>query len=150
VRSTLYGRQEAGDLLGRANRRQALGPLAVGEPLDQRVTGIGYPIKEAQGGDGLVIGRPRDPFVVEKMQEIAMDLLVHELCWGLFEVARQLVDVVDVNLNGLGGAVAELKIFDQASPERSHGEYSRGKRGKSRRRTAATILAREHPGRKSF
>jgi hypothetical protein len=87
---------------------------------------------------------------VEKMQEIAMDLLVHEFCWGLFEVTRQLADVVDVNLDGLGGAVAELKVLDQASPERSHGEHSRRKRGKSRRKTAAIILARESPGRKSF
>jgi len=79
-----------------------------------------------------------------------MDLLVGELCWGLFGVARQLADVVDVNLDGLGGTVAELKVFDQASPEWSHGEHSRRKRGKPRRQTAATILARESPGRKSF
>ncbi len=79
-----------------------------------------------------------------------MDLLVGELCWGLFEVARQLADVVDVNLDGLGGAVAELQVFDQAPPERSHGEGSRRKRGKSRRKTATIILARERPGRKSF
>ena len=79
-----------------------------------------------------------------------MDLIVAELLWGLLEVACQLADVVDVSLDGLGRAVAELKIFDEALPERSHGENSRGKRGKSRGKTAATILAQECPGRKSF
>ena len=79
-----------------------------------------------------------------------MDLLVDELLWGLLEVACQLADVVDVNLDGLRRAVAELKVFDQALSERSHGQHSRGNRGKSRGKTAATILARESPGRKSF
>jgi hypothetical protein len=88
--------------------------------------------------------------VVEKMQEIAMDLLVAEVLWGLHEVASQLADMVNVSLDGLGRAVAELKVFDEASPERSHGEDSRGKRGKSRARSAAAILPRESPGRKSF
>jgi len=43
---------------------------------------------------------------VEKIQEVAMHRLIGELCWGLPAVARQLADVVDVNLDGLGGAVA--------------------------------------------
>ena len=102
----VHGVEEEGHLLGRADRRQAFGPLAVGEPCDHRVTGKGYPIKEAEGGHGLVIGRPGDLFAVEKMQEIAMDLVVAELLWGLLEVACQLADVVDVSLDGLGRAVA--------------------------------------------
>jgi hypothetical protein len=45
-------------------------------------------------------------FAVEKMQEIAMDLVAAEFLWGLLEVACQLADVVDVSLDGLGRAVA--------------------------------------------
>jgi hypothetical protein len=79
-----------------------------------------------------------------------MDLLVAEVLWGWHEVASQLADLVHVSLDGLGRAVAELKVFDQASPERSHGEDSRGQRGQSPARSAAAILPRESPGRKSF
>ena len=79
-----------------------------------------------------------------------MDLVVAEPLRGLLEVACQLADVVDVSLDGLGRTVAELKVFDEALTERSHGGDSRGKRGKSGGETAATILARESPGRKSF
>ena len=43
---------------------------------------------------------------MEKMEEIAMDLVVAELLWGLVEVACQLAHVVDVSLDGLGRAVA--------------------------------------------
>jgi hypothetical protein len=56
------------------------------------------------------------------MHEIAMDLVVVELLWGLLMVACQLADLVDVSLDGLGRAVAELKVFDKALPERSHGK----------------------------
>ena len=43
---------------------------------------------------------------MEKMEEIAMDLVVAELLWGLPEVACQLAYVVDVSRDGLGRAVA--------------------------------------------
>ena len=43
---------------------------------------------------------------MEKMEEIAMDLVVAELLWGLLEVACQLAHVVDVSRDGLGRAVA--------------------------------------------
>ena len=79
------------------------------------------------------------------MQEIAVDLLIAELRRGLLEVASQLADVVDVNLDGFGRAVAELKVFDQSLPERCHGKDSRGEQGKSGGETAATILARKSP-----
>ena len=83
------------------------------------------------------------------MQQIAMDLLVVELIGGLVEVACQLAEVKDVSLDGLGRAVAELKVFDQVLPERSHGEDSRGKQGKSRGQTAATNMPQEGLWRKS-
>jgi len=76
------------------------------EPHDHPVAGIGYTIKETQGGNGLIVGRPGDSFVVEQMQDVAVDLLIAELLRGLLEVACQLADVVDVNLDGLGRAVA--------------------------------------------
>jgi hypothetical protein len=88
--------------------------------------------------------------VVEKMEEKAMDLVVAQLLCGLVEVACQLADVVDVSLDGLGRAIAWLKVFDEALPERSHGQDSRGNRGRSRGQTAATILTQESPGRRSF
>jgi hypothetical protein len=79
-----------------------------------------------------------------------VDLVVAELRWGLLEVARQLADVVDVSLDGLGRTVSQLQVFDEAMPERSHGDDSRGRRGEAGGATAAIILARESPGRKSF
>jgi hypothetical protein len=58
--------------------------------------------------------------------------------------------VVDVCLDRLGRAVAELKVFDETTPERSHGEDSRGKRVESRGQTAATSMPQERLWRKSF
>ena len=79
-----------------------------------------------------------------------MDLVVAQLLWGLVEVTCQLADVVDVSLDGLGRAVAELKVFDEALPERSHGKDSRGKRGESRGQTATTNMPQERLWRKSL
>ena len=47
--------------------------------------------------------------MMEKMEEIAMDLVVAELLWGLLEVACQLADVVDVSSrwSWASGCVAE-------------------------------------------
>ena len=97
-----------------------------------------------------LLGRPCDLFAVEQVHEIAMDVIVAELLWGLVEVACQLADVVDVSLDGQGRAVAELKVFDEALPERSHGGDSRGKRAQSRGQTAATSMPQERLWRKSF
>ena len=88
-------------------------------------------------------------FVVEQVEEIAADLVVAEPVWGLFEVARQTADLVDVSHDRLGREVAELKVFHEALSERSHNEDSRGKRGKSPGQTAATNMPQERPWRKS-
>ena len=79
-----------------------------------------------------------------------MDLLIAKLLRGLLEVVSEFVDVADVSLDGSGRAVAKLKVFDQSLPERSHGEDSHEEQGASGGETAATILARESLGRKSF
>jgi hypothetical protein len=84
------------------------------------------------------------------MQEIAMDLFVAEMLWGLLEVTSQLANVVNVSLDGLRRAIAELQVFDEVAPERSHDEDSRGKRGKSRGKTAATNMPQGRLWRKAL
>jgi hypothetical protein len=84
------------------------------------------------------------------VQEIAVNLLIAELLRGSLEVVCQFADVIDVRLDGLGRTVAELKVFDKTFPEPGHGEKSRQEPGKSGGETAAIILARERPGRKSI
>ena len=89
VRPIMHAVEKEGHLLGRADRRQAFGPLTVGKPCDYDVFGISHTIKESDGGHILVIGRPCDLFFVEQVQEIAMELVVAELLWRLVEVAPQ-------------------------------------------------------------
>ena len=78
----MHGVEEEGHLLGRADRRQAFALLTVGEPPDNRATGRGYLIEEAQGGDGLIVGRLSGVFVVEQVEQMAPDLVVVEPIWG--------------------------------------------------------------------
>ena len=69
-------------LLDRAYVRQAFALLTVGEPPDNRAPGRGYLREEAQGGDGLIVGRLSGVFVVEQVEQIAPDLVVAEPVWG--------------------------------------------------------------------
>jgi hypothetical protein len=68
----------------------------------------------------------------------------------LLEVPRQLANVEDVGLDSPGRAVAELKVFDEALPKRSHGEHSRGEVRKLRGQIAATKMPQEQLWRKSL
>ena len=52
------GVEEAGDLFGGADGGELARPFAVGQARHDALPRTGYPIEEAEGGDGLVIGRP--------------------------------------------------------------------------------------------
>src|SRR5262249_13203483 len=108
------GVEEAGDLLGGADGGQFARPLAVGQARHNAVPRTGYPIKEAQGGDGLVVGGPGGLLVVQEVEDVTVGLVEAKLVGGLPEVAGELAEVVDVDLDGPGGAIAELEILDEA------------------------------------
>jgi hypothetical protein len=65
-----HGGQEAGDLFRGTDVRDFAWSFAVGETNHDVLPWRGYLIKEAQGGNGLVIVRPGGVFFVQKMHKI--------------------------------------------------------------------------------
>jgi hypothetical protein len=81
----------------------------------------GYPLKEAQGGDGLVVGGPGGLLVVQEVEDVTVGVVEAELVGGLAEVAGELAEVVDVDLDASRGAIAEPEVLDEALTQGSHG-----------------------------
>jgi hypothetical protein len=113
--------EKAGDLLGRANEGEFARPLAVGKAWHDALPRTGYLIEEAQGGDGLVVGGPGNLLFLKKVEDVTMGMVEAELVGRLVEIKSVLLELEDVDLDGVGGAVAELEIFDETLAQSSHG-----------------------------
>ena len=73
--------------------------------------GTGYHKEETQGRDGLVVGGPGGVFFVHQMQKIPADRVGIEARSGRrAEEEGELLEVMDVALDGSRRAIAELEV----------------------------------------
>jgi hypothetical protein len=71
-------------------------------------------VEESECGDGLVVVAPGDVAFLDEVEEVGADLVGTEGLGRAFEVLGECGDALGVDLDGLGGEVAEAHVFDHA------------------------------------
>src|SRR5208283_729712 len=145
-----HRRQKPRHLFGRPNLRQTFQPFAIRQSLHHILARTCYLIEEPQGTDRLVVLHPRSLFLVQKMQKIPVDLLGIQLLGRSAVELRKFAHLQNIGLDGLGGAVAQLQIFDETLPQRCHHESPRKKRNAGAWKPAAASMDYKRQKRKSL
>jgi hypothetical protein len=141
------GGKELQDLVAAEDRRQGLGPLAVGNGADHVGASEADAVEEAQGADGLVEGAPGGVADLEQVQLVGAEVVSPELVGGPSEVAGEVGDVSDVAGDGPGRVVAELEVRDETLAQRGQGGKAPAFGDGAGQGTGK--MPRKRPGRKS-
>jgi hypothetical protein len=112
------GAEDAPDLVGAEDHRQALLGLGVAERARVPVAAEADAVEEAQGRDGLVEVTPGDVSLLGEVQQVGADLGHAEVLGRGAEVAGEEGDALDVGGDGARGEAAQGHVLDEATAQR--------------------------------
>src|SRR5262249_23287675 len=121
---------ESGDLVGAEHGGQGSDLLAVGDHTDDVLAAQGDGVEEAQGTDGLVEASPGG-LLSQQVKLILSDGARAEWVRGRVEVQSEAGDGGDVDRDGAGGVVAQLKVLAEALTQGRHGKAPGGQHPRS-------------------
>src|SRR5262245_51503549 len=80
----------------------------------------GDAVEEAQRTDGVHLGGPGRPVILDEKKLIGADLLRAKMRGGDPKMLGKVSDTAEVTAHGMGGVVAELQVFQHALAQGCH------------------------------
>jgi hypothetical protein len=114
------GGEDARDLVLAEDDEEILGDLGAADAGHDALALEGDLVEEAEGGDGLVVIAPGDVAFLDEVEQIGANVIGAEGLGGALEVLGECGDSLGVDLDGLGGEVAEVHVLDHAEAKRCH------------------------------